>query len=165
MERNGGTLFTKYREGFSMLLLFLLNIFSVTLNAQVSDSILCEVEDSCFCRQYSLLEEEIIMIPEQAVDGLYVSLDSLLSDVRLEILENELKDSLSYRLIMGIVVDKEGEARCGNILIGKNDSIAQKSFNLLKQQKYKPAMTRNKSIVYYFVFMLEKKENNFYDEE
>jgi len=119
---------------------------------------LYQPEDSCFCSKYNGVEKLPPGVTAKLIDGLNVPIETILSNLREELLNYDLKDSIGYgRLAMGLVVDKEGNIRCGIILIGRNDAIAQKAYDVLCQQKYKPAMVRGRPIISCFVFLLKKE--------
>jgi hypothetical protein len=119
---------------------------------------LSQSEDSCFCLKYNEKEEVSRLIPDQTVEGFNLPIEAILLDLREQLLNDDLKDSIGYgRLAMELIVDEEGKLRCGIIIIGKNDVIAQKAFDILQQQQYKPAMVRGQPIIESFIFMLNKE--------
>ena len=161
MKRNGGILFIRYREGIKFLLFVILYLFSVVGSAQQLSIIYTTEEDSCLCVKFQqyLEEKEIGNLPEKMVSGMDKPLPELAKDINSYLLKEELKDSMSYVLIMQMVVDKMGYLRCANILKGKKDAISQKVFELYLQEKYIPASTRGIDLDYYFPFFLQKENN------
>ena len=71
-------------------------MFSVYGFAQERYQTLYDPADSCFCMKYNEKVEESIMTPGQMVEGMNISIDTILSKTRKQLLEYDLKDSIGY---------------------------------------------------------------------
>ena len=157
MKRNGGILFTRYREGIKSIFLFFIFIISCSAYGQKYPILYYQEKDSCLCMTYQKLheEQEMLMPLENGLKGLEMSLSDIVKNVQKALLENEFKDSvMDNHLIMQIVIDEKGNMRCANIYRGREE-VSQKAFNLLSQYKYEPATNRGKPGVDTFFFILK----------